>query len=347
MNQISTISEFLLQAGTEYRVFDMGRSIRKLSTQVFLEYENGVKKPAFPRAQHAWFGLLFWNKTLSSQHYIWFIKLPLDEQGQIMPAARNHFLQLIVDALGKQLEHAESKNGQLPENPYSFIPNQQQLADFNSVSRRFLKLGYSDYYQVALAYFKQSGVMQWQQVPLQGLSDLVANIDDQDVRQLVTERFSALVEPVKYSVLISMENQKVPISLAEEISIWLKDHPDNPVYWQNGLRALCQSPCQGLVAQLLEQTFNTELANNGDLLMVVAGRLWPYLGKPELLRKFFEAVSQLDMANPDQDMTLFAPIYRDLVQIPDLRDPLHQMLRWSDKSPALTQAVGKLFSGQM
>lgn len=346
MNQISTISEFLLQAGTEYRVFDMGRTIRKLNTQAFLDYENGTKAPAFPRAQHAWFGLIFWNKTLSSQHYIWFIKLPLDEQGLIMPAARNHFLQLIVDALGNQLEHAESKNGQLPENPYNFVPNQQQLADFNSISRRFLKLGYSDYYQVALTYFKQSGVMQWQQVPQQGLSDLVASLHDKPVGELIAAQFPTLVEPVKYAVLISLENQKVEIGLAELISHWLRANPDNSTHWQQGLRALCQSPCHGLIVQLLEQVLDSELAKNADLLMVIAGRLWTHLTSAELLRKYFQAIAELDQSNPEQDMTLFAPVYRDLVHIPELRDSLHQMLRWPDKSPALTQAVGKLFSGQ-
>ena len=36
MSQINTISEFLLQAGTDYRVFDMARGIRQLESQLFL-----------------------------------------------------------------------------------------------------------------------------------------------------------------------------------------------------------------------------------------------------------------------------------------------------------------------
>lgn len=346
MKQITTISEFLLQAGTEYRVFDMGRTIRKVSSQVFLDYENATTAPPYPRAQNAWFGLLFWNKNMSNQHYIWFVKLPLDEQGLIMPAARNHYLQLIVDALGKQLEHAESKNGQLPENPYSFVPNQHQLADFNSISRRSLKLGQSDYYQVATSYLKQPSVMDWQQVPLQGLTDVAALFADKAMQSLLCEQFSQLAQPVQFSLLTSLENQMVSIKFAETLSSWLDAHSDNPLIWQHGLRALAQSPCAGLVKQLLEQVFSTGLAGSADLLTVIAGRLWHHFDDEMLLRQFMQAIAELDMKNPDIASNLFAPVYRDLVQIPMLRNALLGMLRWPDKSPELTLCVGKLFSGQ-
>lgn len=346
MNQITTISEFLLQAGTEYRVFDMGRAIRKVSTQAFLDYENAMTPAPFPRAQHAWFGLLFWNKNMSSQHYIWFIKLPLDEQGLIMPTARNHYLQLIVDALGKQLEHAESKNGQLPDNPYSFVPNQQQLADFNSISRRYLKLGASDYYHVANTYIRQPNVMDWRQVPLQGLTDIASQFDKEATQTLLCEQFSLLAQPVQFSLLVSLENQPVGIRFAEVVSAWMDASPAEPLVWQHGLRALTQSPCKGLVEQKLRQLFESELAANADLLTVIAGRLWQYFSVSAILRQFFQAVAELDMKNPDQTSTLFAPVYRDLVQIPALRESLLNMLRWPDKSPELTLCVGKLFSGQ-
>tara|TARA_Y100000814_G_scaffold293367_1_gene274622 strand:- start:1382 stop:1690 length:309 start_codon:yes stop_codon:yes gene_type:complete len=98
--QINSISEFLLQAGTEYLVFDLGRRIEPLESQTFLNIENGLHIPPFPRQKHAWFGIVFWNKRASNQHYIWFIKLPIDEQGLVVTATRNHFLQIIVDALG-------------------------------------------------------------------------------------------------------------------------------------------------------------------------------------------------------------------------------------------------------
>ena len=341
MSQISTISEFLLQAGTEYRIFDMGRTIRKLPAQQFLDIENAIKAPQYPRLRHAWFGIVFWNKQLSEQHYIWFIKLPVDEQGMLIPASRNHFLQIIVEALGSELEHAEDKNGQLPENPYTFVPTQQQLADFNSVSRVSLKLGQSEYYQAALTYLNAPQDNHWQTVPLQGITDVVANLADDKVQTLLANQFSQLADEVKFPLLISMENQTVEIKLAERIQHWLQQNPGNATYWQYGLRALCQSPCNGLVKLLLQQCVDSELGKDLPLLTVIGGRHWQHLEDPGLLTPYMENVAALDEQEP-----IFAAIYTDLVCIPSLRPHILGLLRAEQKSPALTQAIGKLFSAQ-
>lgn len=60
-NSINSISEFLLHAGTEYIVFDMGRRLTALDNQAFLDIENGSTVAPFPRQQHAWFGIVFFG----------------------------------------------------------------------------------------------------------------------------------------------------------------------------------------------------------------------------------------------------------------------------------------------
>ena len=152
MSQINTISEFLLQAGTDYRVFDMARGIRPLESQVFLEIENATIPAPFPRQQHAWFGVLFFNKKISDERYIWFVKLPLDEQGLVIGAARQQFLQIVVEALGQSLDKQNNPNNQLPENPFTFVPNQQQLADFNSIGRVELEIPLSEHLNLVEQY---------------------------------------------------------------------------------------------------------------------------------------------------------------------------------------------------
>ena len=341
MSQISTISEFLLQAGTEYRVFDMGRTIRKLPAQQFLDIENAIKMPPFPRLRHAWFGIVFWNKHLSEQHYIWFIKLPVDEQGMLIPASRNHFLQIIVEALGSQLEHAEDKNGQLPENPYTFIPSQQQLADFNSVSRHSLKLAQTTYFEQAMAYFNAPQKVDWQSVPVQGVTDVAASFSDTKVKQLLISQFDSLQDQVKFPLLVSLENQVVDVRFAEVIQDWLMNNKQTPLYWQHGLRALAQSPCDGLIKSLLKHCLTTDLAGDLAVLMVIAGRQWRHLQDQELLTLYMQAVAERDQQEP-----VFAAVYTDLVCIPQLRPHVLAMLRSEQKSPALTQAIGKLFSAQ-
>jgi hypothetical protein len=137
---ISTLSEFLLQAQTQYMLLDLGRGIRKINTQTFFDWEKQLAPCAFPRQDHGWFCVVFWNEKLSADQYIWFIKLPLDESGLIINAALSQFLEIIVQALGKQLEHTSNNQAQLPENPFVFTPSQQQLADCNAHIRKELAL---------------------------------------------------------------------------------------------------------------------------------------------------------------------------------------------------------------
>ncbi|MCC2618155.1 DUF3549 family protein [Aestuariibacter halophilus] len=337
--QITTISEFLLQAGTEYRVFDLGRGIRKIAAQDFLDMENARKPAPCPRQQHGWFGLVFWNKQLSEQQYIWFIKLPLDEQGLIMPAGRDQFMHIIVEALGAQLEHTEQKNGQLPENPFTFIPTQQQLADFNSISRVRLGLPASQHFNAALSYVQAPAQGNWHELAVQGLADVAARIGDEEVLAALCDNLPSLPATVRKSLLTSLENQPVPVRLAEVITHLLNASPNDGALWSEGLRALAQSPCTGLVAQQIDAVLEGELARSLDVLIVIAGRLWHHLDNTRLMR-FLDAVAQLNQTTPG----LFHGVYADLVQLPDLRAAMLGVLRDPNRSQVLSAAIGELFS---
>lgn len=340
MTGISSISEFLLQAGTQYRIYDMGRGIRKLTSQAFLDIENGAIPHPYPQQQHAKFGIVFWNKTLSDQQYIWFIKLPVDEQGLLISATRNHFLEIIVEALGKEFEKADKKNGQLPENPYTFIPAQQQLSDFNSISKVDLKLKPSEHYSKAHSYFETNDINLWQHVPLQGLSDLVARIDEGKNTELLTERLFTQPEQVLFPLLSSMENQALPTKLAEKICHWTEKQR-NAKAKAYGLRALSQSKCTGLVQALIESTLASEHGIDTDVLVVIGGRHWLILENDTILSTYMEKLAEVNIHQP-----IFTAMYADLVQIPTIRPQLLAVLRKTDKSQVLTDAIGQLFSGQ-
>ncbi|GAA0855997.1 DUF3549 family protein [Aliiglaciecola litoralis] len=343
-NQISTISEFLLHAGTDYRVFDMGRGIRALDTQQFLDWELTKDLPAFPRAGHAWFGIVFWDKTRSDQQYIWFVKLPLDEQGQIVTAARNHYLQIIVDALGSQLQNAEQKNGQLPDNPYSFVPNQHQLADFNSISRLTLQLGNSQFFAPAKNYIRTPMVIDWQTIALQGLADVVANIQSDDIAEVIAKQFEHYPQTVQHALLTSMENTVVPDVIMQSISHWLLARPDNAQDWQHGLRAMSQVATHPYSIELTSNALQLALSSQPNTLAVISGRLWSALLESnaqgqQLLHPFLEKVAQVDSS-----FQFFQAVFSDLVRIPSMREAMLAQLRSTDKSQGLTQAVGSLFS---
>jgi hypothetical protein len=339
MINIHTISEFLLQAGTDYRIFDMGRGIRKLSNQVFLDLESAITAAPCPRQQHAWFGVIFFNKQLNSEHFIWFVKLPLDEQGLLMAAARDHFLQIIVDALGQQLENQTKTNGQLPENPYSFLPTQQQLADFNSTSRLDFNIGQSQHYAAALAYFEHPEQQSWQLLSLQGIADFAALVKQKKTRDLLIASLPQLAPQVYAPLCASLENHPIPLDLSQCINDWVMDDLKDVTRVQSGLRALSQSTAKTMVQALILNVLKSKHSLNGDVLILLAARHWQHMCDELVLESYINNLAQLD-----DDM--FIGLYSDLVQIPILREKMLGVLRWPQKSKALSGAIGKLFSGQ-
>ncbi|WP_416305680.1 DUF3549 family protein [Neptunicella sp. SCSIO 80796] len=338
MQDISTISEFLLQAGTQYCVYDLSRGIRPLSTQQFLDIEAAQIPHPFPRQQHGWFALLFNNKQLSGQHYIWFVKLPLDELGKVIDAGRLEFLQIIITALGQQLENAEKANGQLPDNPYSFVPSQQQMADFNSLSRKSLGLAPSQHHAAAQAYFSNPQQQDWQQLALQGISDFVVFSSQTMLTNIMNEQLTHLPTQVVVSLFSSLENQTLNKTVTIAIIDWAKKHNNDNRQVALALRALSLSTAETVVSQFISQLLSDQQQTPLELLIVIAGRHWQKLEQDSLLLPFFE-----QLANANVDEPVFAPLFADLAQIPSLRERVLAILRLPEKSAALADAIGQLF----
>lgn len=339
MSQINTISEFLLHAGTNYRIFDMGRAIRPISSQQFLDIELGSIPAPFPRMQHAWFGIVFFNPNLTSEHYIWFVKLPVDEQGLVINAARQQFLQIVVDALGQQLDKDKNGLNQLPENPFTFVPAQQLLADFNSISRQALSLAPSRYYDLATQYVQNPQIVEWQNLSVQGIADVVAFSLNGSKNNSFIKQFEHFAPAVQQACCHSFENHQLDDNYSEMLKTW----------WQSGtfsherlialLRALSQSNNTKLLNSLLHETLQHAERVNTDVLIIIAARHWQSLHNSELMALFIERLAECDS-------DFFIGLFRDLVQIPDTRTKMLEVLRWPNKPANLVAAIEQLFMGQ-
>ncbi|WP_339722943.1 DUF3549 family protein [uncultured Paraglaciecola sp.] len=336
MSHINTISEFLLQAGTDYRVFDMARGIRSLESQLFLEIENATRPAPCPRQQHAWFGILFFNKQMSNERYIWFVKLPLDEQGLVIGAARQQFLQIVVDALGQSLEKPNNTNNQLPDNPFTFIPNQQQLADFNSIARVALNIPLSHHVNLAEQYITTPEQHDWRAVSLQGIADFTASLQQSARKNLLLNRFLTLAPEMQYALCASLENHSIGEDISTLLVTWYQQDIEDEKRLHSVLRGLCQSQAKAAVHTLLTLILNSEKGLSRSTLMLIAARHWQYMTEPAILTLYVELLAICE------DDT-FIGLFSDLVQIPEIRESMLSILRWPEKSPQLTQAVGQLF----
>lgn len=331
MQQISSISEFLVQAGTDYRIVDMGRAFRVLESQTFLDIENAKTPAPYPRQQQMWLGLVFWNKSLSEQRYIWFLKLPLDEQGTLVSANRDHFLQTIVDALG--VEFLENEEHELKDNPYTFTPTEQQMSDFNSFVRHLLELPPSQYYQDAKNYIARPDLNDWQMLSKQGLSDLASNLLKDANAKHIAEHFHQFPDEVKQPLCASLENYQLPKALEDFFITQMQSshgsQSDKCLY----LRAITKSRLE-LSVQTIDVLLASDAELSTDLLVIIAGRHWQTLNDANRALRFFECCSK---------QNLFLPLYGDLVQIPEIRHSILGVIRNPNRSETLAKQIQTLF----
>ncbi|MCF2948356.1 DUF3549 family protein [Paraglaciecola aquimarina] len=336
MNNIDTISEFLLHAGTDYRIFDMARGIRVINSQDFLDIENGTVPAPYPRQQHIWMGVLFFNKQASKEQYIWFVKLPIDEQGLVIAAGRRQFLQIVIEALGQELDKNNNPNNQLPENPFTFVPNQQQLADFNSACRFELDVPYSEHLAKVINYLKSPVKLAWQDVPVQGIADFCRTSNEPENTDLFVKQFNYIAPELQNALAISLENNQPNSTISSFLIDWYNGGETDIQRLTLVLRAISQATDTESVQGLILQILNSEIGQDAHILMLIAARHWQYLKNDKVLELYIELLA-------NSEPNTFIGLFSDLVQIPSIRPSMLSILRWPEKSTSLTQAIGQLF----
>jgi hypothetical protein len=350
MNTIDTISQLLHSSNSQFRIYDMGRKIEKISKELFDKIElNQLPYPS-PSQGHAFIAIAFWQKK-SPQPFLWLLKLPLDERGLLNQGARNHFIAIIVEALGSDLtqdanEHQEEL---LKNNPYLFTPAQYKLASLNSKIKYELKQAPSEYLSPFLAYISgNDGWDNWQAVGVQGITDFATRINERDNNQRLTNALPNLPSEVLLPLCGALENEKFSVELVDAILSLLQKElaltegtsSDNEVIIQKQqhlLRSLANN-CEHVHIEKFISTLLAQEQVSPELLITLSGRCWTVFSNPNLLMPYFEHLIACE------DNALFSSIFKDLVAIPLIRPIVFECMRSPDRSDALSNAIGQLFN---
>lgn len=332
MTEITTLSQFLTTAKTQFQVYELGRRVQHIDMLAFHQIESLVTPYPYPIQGHAQFAIVFWNE--SQQHFIWFLKLPLDEQGLLSPAPRSQFIEMILTALGQDPTQplTDEQQDRLANNPFSFKPSQEKLAVFNALVRKQLGLSASIQYEFAVQYLSgQIATSEWQHIGLQGLSDVCVRLGELDHEQQLLASFDNSAIEVQIALCQCLEHLHLTEALANKLYAKFVAAP--PEYQAYYLRALASHT--ELSQQALAHLQQTECLEANELISI-AGRNWTVL-KQELSRSIYlEALAR-------QPQAFFNQIFADIVAIPSLRNHLLGELRNPNRSVQLSQAIGGLF----
>jgi hypothetical protein len=338
---ISSLGELLNTAGTQWRVYDMGRRICKIDKQLFSQIEQARAPYPYPIGNHAVFAIQFWDNQATLDPYVWFLKFPLDEQSKLNLASRDHFANMVLEALGTEITGSNAQ-GKLDNNPYVITPNANKLATFNALLKRELNRPASSYYEYVELYFKKDlGDDAWQNLAIQGIADFCQRLDHGQNQINLEQKWATLHPEVKKVMSAILEHITIKTSFTELLRHACLENikqskPDELIY---NLRAISASQANGLVAQTIDDILDSEYGSHTDILLTLAGRCWHYFEQPERLYKFLDTA-----AKNTQTDHLFESLFADLVAIPSLRTHVLNILRMESRSERLSRAIGSLFS---
>lgn len=332
MAEITSISQFLSTAKTQFQVYDLGRRVQHIDAMAFAQIEALQAPYPYPIQGQAKMALVFWDA--SEQHFVWFISLPLDERGLLSPAPRSQFIQMILEALGQDLTRtlSEEEQQKMANHPFSFKPTQEKLAVFNALVRRHLGRPASSQYEFAAQYLVgQLPAESWPNVGFQGLADICVRLGSLDHEAMVVRALKEAPVEVQIALCQCLEHVLIPDQVTSVLLEGLTQHIDARLIFF--LRALGSQPNAAIraVSELAQKQLLTE-----EVLVCIAGRNWLALRDDACRKTFLEA-----LALAPQDF--FNQVFADIVAIPALRTSMLMAIRDPNRSDALSRAIGGLF----
>ena len=352
MLNIQTLQHFLETSGAQTRIFDLGRRVTKIDKSSFLKIENCQIPYPYPLQRHAWFGVLFWDPKNTNNHHVWFLKLPLDEQGYLDLNARDDFLRRALAQLGQTLLDNQDQQGtkkELKDNPWSYMPREDKMATFHAKALVELGLPGSQFLAPFLAYLQQSDhSLRWQQLGFQGIADICARSDQPSIQSLLTAHLSQLPSTVQTPLLLGLENETISHELTQAV-IHCKPNiqPDSLTTDEF---PQCAAIIRALSGSVDRQSSKTAIlaildgcnptAVSIEILVAISGRSWNLLEDDAVALRFIEALSHNDVGQE-----AFNQVLTDLLFIPTIGKCIRQAFRSPDRSEVLGNAIGNFLSG--
>ncbi|MDR5867734.1 DUF3549 family protein [Halomonas koreensis] len=338
MQPIDSLHDFFVRTGAEVSLYHLGRRVEPCELDTLAALEHDDQPWPQPWQGRARLAMVFRLGELADP-LIWFLALPLDEQGRLDPAPRDAFLQRLLETLGRNVQGLGREDGEaidnlMKDNPLAFTPALPFQAMLHARASLDLGRPASQHFEPAEAYLDGQQALDWRALGLQGLADVAVRLDADRAARLAA-RLPALPDEVLASLCYCLEHVAIDDALARALR-------------ERGEAAAAAGDIEGFCAcvravagadrAIAGAWYDALLADpdacGPDLLAAIAGRGWRHLEDGERLPAFLNRLA----ASPQADFTAVA---RDLALIPRLRLPVLMTLR----EAAPESAIGRRLAG--
>ncbi|GAB2796974.1 DUF3549 family protein [Halomonas shantousis] len=340
MQPIHTLTDFFTRTGADVHFYDMGRCVAPFAPARLAEFESGTVPWPLPWQGQARFACVFRFADESMDPLIWFLALPLDEEGRLVLAPRDAFISRLIETLGHTAEQAghrgdDEAGNLMKDNPLAFTPELTQRAILHARAAYDFSRPASQHHELTEAYLTGAQEVDWQFLGLQGIADFSVRYDDEQAR-ILANRLAGLPVEVVRPLCYCMEHVGPEDALAtalHERGRRAREESDMETFHAI-VRALGASPSP-LAGEWYDELLAGDAAEDPGLLTAIAARGWAHLEHAERLPRFLARLaenSQLD----------FAALVRDLALIPRLRLPVLMTLRQAEPASPVGQRLAEL-----
>ena len=342
------LTRYLSELDGQYRIFDVGRRIRKLDKNQFQHFEAQEIPYPFPYLQHAWLALFITQKGQLGNETLWFLKWPLDEQGKIVPYVRDDLIGRLL-ALDKQPETPDSSmEDPLKDNPFSFNPDDIRRANLHSLIQAQMHRKPSEHYDTVVNFLQASALNpqhlnEWQHLGMQGISDVAARLDNH--KSSLVHCLPKMPSEVYLAFAQCLEHQVIPHDIAQAVSIRLEkdlQEAGRVSAVEAGMRIIGSCHSDALRIQTWKLWLASDYKDQVAVMLTFATRNYDDLAFiPEHIEEFLVC-----LANLNGNFNSFIKIVGDLLYLPGTRNLLLNILRNQNRPDILAHALQALLDSK-
>ena len=351
MEKFDSISHFIQTGGFDYCIYEMGRKILPLSKDQFQQIEDQQVLYPFPFQQKAYLALLIWEPHKQAEAVIWFLQFPVDELGYLKQEARDAFLIELLEQMGKNIQAKQKGNAtldELGESLFAFKPSENRLAMIHSLAHKELGKAASRFYQSARDYLLGTmGYEQWQFLGLQGITDVVARLDEEGNEALLVDAIGHMPDVPLESFSYALENVFPQRVLADALVKRLRrelvadesgNSGNNVALVAALVRAISSSQSDAIRKEILKKVLESRFSKEIEVLVAISGRAWIDLENEDLLSLFVE---KLALGN----QLAFNAVITDLMMLPGMKEKVLEVMRRPERSSSLGEKLDVFMKG--
>lgn len=323
-----SLAGFIELTGANFALFDLGVQLKKMPKSTLKQLDQGAPYPT-PYLNFAWLVILLWNPDNKEQNSFWFLKLPLDEVGQLSAAVHSDLVNRLYRSIQTQDENERLRL--LTDHPYQFTPNDEKKAALHAYASKQLGSPASHFHQPAIKYFTEDKTdLEWQAIGLQGISDALVRLSNTEEQALIKQMAHLPSEPF-IALMQQLEHCQPNTNLVQAIlsRATIYTHAAEMVAV---VRAVSQSKAKLLVRPVIEQGLKF-FANNIELLLAIITRYPGWMSETDF------SIPIVDQLAQTTDADGFAKIMQHLSIQPEQQGIVMILLKAPNITPALANAL--------